>query len=332
MLRDNFRLGYACICTELRKNDIFSSRTVRLSTLKLKGLDYVKSLALQNLKDLLTILKWNKKHNILFMRLSSDMFPFANHLEHGYSLDFADTLLKEIGDYAKNAGMRLTMHPGQYNVLSSPNENVIQNTISDLTVHADILDRMGLNQDSVMIIHGGGVYGDKESALKRLSDNFLRLPQRVQQRIVLENCEMSYCVDDLLPISEKLKIPIVLDFHHDQIYNSPHKIDFYFDRIFKVWTERGIKPKVHVSNSIPGITENDSKTARRKHSDYIQALHSPLYSINFPIDIMLECKMKEQAIFRLIQQQQKVTKEQQEQQEQKVTKKQKVTIKEFFKN
>lgn len=299
MVPSNFRLGYACICTELRKNDIFASRTLRLSTLQTKGIDYVKSLVLQNLKDLMTMLKWNKDHNIYFMRLSSEMFPFASHLEHGYSLDFADSLLKEIGDYAKNQNMRLTMHPGQYNVLSSPNEKVIKNTISDLTHHCDILDRMGLNQDSVIIIHGGGVYGDKSAAIERLSNNFLRLPENVQKRVVLENCEMSYCIDDLLPISEKLNIPIVVDFHHDQIYNSSNKIDFYFERIFKVWKIRGIKPKVHVSNSVPGIKETDSKTARRKHSDYINFLHDPLYLIKFPIDIMLECKMKEQSILRL---------------------------------
>ena len=295
----NFRLGYACICTELRKNDIFASRTVRLATLKTKGIDYVKQLGLQNVKDMLTILKWNKEHGIFFMRLSSEMFPFASHLEHGYSLDFADTLLKELGQYARDNNMRITMHPGQYDVLSSPSESVIANTVSDLKHHCDILDRMGMGQDSVMIIHGGGVYGDKKASLKRLEENFLKLPENVRNRLVLENCEMAYCVEDLLDISERIGIPIVLDFHHDDIYPSSKPIHDYFDRVFAVWHKRGIKPKVHVSNSVPGITENDSKTARRKHSDYIQFLHKSLLTITFPIDVMLECKMKEQAILRL---------------------------------
>ena len=295
----NFRLGYACICTELRKNDIFASRTVRLATLKTKGVEYVKQLALQNVKDMLTILKWNKEHGIFFMRLSSEMFPFASHLEHGYSLDFADESLKELGQYARDNNMRITMHPGQYDVLSSPSEKVIANTISDLKHHCDILDRMGMGPDSVMIIHGGGVYGDKEASLKRLEENFLKLPENVRNRLVLENCEMSYCVEDLLDVSERMGIPIVLDFHHDDIYGSSKPIEEYFDRVFAVWHKRGIKPKVHVSNSVPGITENDSKTARRKHSDYIQFLHKSLLTITFPIDVMLECKMKEQAILRL---------------------------------
>jgi UV damage endonuclease UvdE len=301
ILPDNFRLGYACINTLLReqKPPVFTSRTLRLATLRTKGLDYVKELAVQNVKDLLTILKWNKENDIYFMRLSSEMFSFASHLEHGYSLDFANDLLKEIGDYANKNGMRLTMHPGQYDVLSSPSESVILNTISDLNMHCDILDRMGMGKDSVMIIHGGGVYNDKEASLKRLKENILKLPEKTRNRLVLENCEMSYCLEDLLPISEELSIPIVVDLHHNAIYPSSQPVEFYFDRVFKVWNDRCIKPKVHVSNSVPGILETDNKTMRRKHSDYIQFLHKPLYLIKFPIDIMLECKMKEKALLEL---------------------------------
>lgn len=301
MLPQNFRLGYACINMHLReqKPPVFTSRTLRLDTLKTKGLDYVKELAVQNVKDLLTILKWNKENDIYFMRLSSEMFSFASHLEHCYSLDFADSLLKEVGKYANENGMRLTFHPGQYDILSSPSETVILNTISDLNMHCDILDRMGMGKDSVMIIHGGGVYNDKEGSLKRLKQNIMRLPEKTRNRLVLENCEMSYCLEDLLPISEELSIPIVIDTHHNSIYPSSQPVEFYFDRVFKVWFDRGIKPKVHVSNSVPGILETDNKTMRRKHSDYIQFLHKPLYLIKFPIDIMLECKMKEKALLEL---------------------------------
>ena len=300
MIPDNFRLGYACLNMELREQtpSVFTSRTLRLATLKTKGLDYVKELAVQNVKDLLTVLEWNVANDIYFMRLSSEMFSFASHLEHGYSLDFADDLLKKVGDFAKKHGVRLTTHPGQYNVLNSPSEKIIQNTISDLNMNCDVLDRMGMGVDSVMIIHGGGQYGDKENALKRLKENILRLPENTRNRLVLENCEMSFCIEDLLPISEELGVPLVIDTHHNAIYPSSEPIEFYFDRVFKVWFDRGIKPKVHVSNSVPGILETDNKTMRRKHSDYIQFLHKPLYLIKFPIDIMLECKMKERALLK----------------------------------
>jgi len=298
----NFRLGYACICTELRKLGIFSSRTLRLSTLESKGIPFAQELATNNLKDLKTMLQWNKEKGIHFMRLSSEIFPFATHEKFGYSLSFADHLLKDIGNYAKENNIRLTMHPAQFNVLSSPSEKVIQNTIKDLNHHCDILDRMELDKNSVLIIHGGGVYGDKEESIARLKKNFKLLSENTQKRLVLENCEISYSVEELLPISEELQIPLVLDFHHDDLNNSPKPISYYFDRVFKVWNDRDIKPKVHVSNSIPNLPKDASMTQKRKHSDYIYFLHDELLKIKFPIDVMLECKMKEQSIFQLQQQ------------------------------
>ena len=295
----NFNLGYACICTELRKKNILCSRTLRIKTIEEKGIEHAKNLALKNLKDLMTILQYNLENKIFFMRLSSDMFPFASHEKYGYSLDFADELLKDIGNYAKQNKMRLTMHPGQYNVLSTPRKDVLLNTYRDLNHQCDILDRMGLDQNSVMIIHGGGVYGNKKKAIERLIVNIKNLPENTKNRIVLENCEMSYCIDDLLPISEELQVPIVIDFHHDDIFKSPECSSKYFDRVFKVWNDRGIKPKVHVSNSCPGVTDDDNKTVRRKHSDLIHFFHEALLKITFPIDVMLEAKLKEQAIFKL---------------------------------
>jgi UV DNA damage endonuclease len=295
----NFNFGYACINTELRKKNIFCSRTLRLSTLQKKGIDYAKSLAIQNLKDLHTMLKYNIDNKIFFMRISSDIFPFASHKDYSYNLDFAGELLKTIGDYAISNGIRLTAHPGPYNVLSTKDEKVLENTFRELNHNCEILDKMGLGVDSVMIIHGGGVYGDKKKSIERLKENIKKLPENTRNRLVLENCEMSYCVEDLIDVSEELQVPIVLDFHHDDIYKSTKPIEFYFDRIFKVWESRGIKPKVHVSNSVPGILESDTKTKRRKHSDLIYHLHDSLLTIKFPLDVMLEAKLKEQAIFGL---------------------------------
>jgi UV DNA damage endonuclease len=293
---DNLNFGYACICNCLRKKNIYSSRTLRLATLEQKGIEYAKELAIKNLNDLLLILKWNKENNIFFFRMSSDMFPFATYSGYSYVLDFVDDKLKEIGNYAKENNMRLTMHPSQFNVLSSSDEKVVANTFLDLNHHCDILDRMGLDQNSVIIIHGGGVYGNKKKALEILKNNILRLPQNTRDRLVLENCEMSYTIEDLLPISESIHVPLVIDYHHDSINPSSQNIEYYHDRVFDVWKKRNIKPKVHVSNSIPGITNENLRAERRKHSDYISFIHEPLLSISFPIDVMLECKMKEEAL------------------------------------
>ena len=99
-------------------------------------------------------------------------------------------LLKQIGDLANSYGHRLTFHPGQYNVLASPNSKYVKKTIEDLQYHADVFDLMGIGKDGVMVIHGGGIYGDKNSAFKRWIDNYHKLPDSIKNRLVLENCEL----------------------------------------------------------------------------------------------------------------------------------------------
>ena len=143
-------LGYACINTELRKKGIYTSRTLRISTLKEKGVDYLDFLIMQNLNDLQLILEYNEQYNIKLFRISSDLFPFASHKEYGYKLTKYTDKLQSIGNYAKSKGMRLTMHPGQYTQLSSQKEDVILNSIRDLEYHNEILTLMGLDQNSTI--------------------------------------------------------------------------------------------------------------------------------------------------------------------------------------
>ncbi|OQV21759.1 putative UV-damage endonuclease [Hypsibius exemplaris] len=290
-------LGYCCINTELQAQKIFCSRTMRLATFRIKGLAYAQELALQNLRDLLTILQWNQEHGITAFRVSSDLFPLADHPECGYSLDFAQDLLAEVGAYARQHQHRLTMHPGQFHVLTAKTDKIIKATVAGLEYHCDILDRMGMDKQSIMVIHGGGVYGDKPAALARLEENLLRLKENVRNRLVLENCEMAYNIEDLLPISRKLKIPIVIDYHHDSIHPSSKPPEFYHEEVFQVWDSRGIKPKVHVSQSVPDVNMN-SINSRRKHSDYIDVLPDALLKLNRFVDVMFEAKKKELSVLR----------------------------------
>lgn len=128
------RLGYACLNTVLRTQDppVFCSRTCRLATLREKGLDYAKALGLQNVRDLKTMIAWNEENNIRFMRVSSEMFPFASHKEWGYDLAYAKAELAEAGALAKKLGHRLTAHPGQFTQLASPKDAVIEASIREL--------------------------------------------------------------------------------------------------------------------------------------------------------------------------------------------------------
>ncbi|CEP12705.1 hypothetical protein [Parasitella parasitica] len=227
------------------------------------------------------------------MRLSSDMFPFASHEKMGYEIDFAKKELEEAGDLAKKYNHRLTMHPGQYNQLVSLTPKVIANTIRELYYHAHLMDLMGLDQDSVMIIHMGGVYGDREAALARFEQEYAKLPETIKRRLVLENDELGYSVSDLLPICQKLGIPLVLDWHHHHI-NPGNVADLLslLPAINKTWTDKGIKPKQHYSESRNGAV---TQMERRAHSDRVQNLPPTTDEV----DLMIEAKDKEQAVFHL---------------------------------
>ena len=298
------QLGLCCMNTTLRegKPSIYASRRINQKTIREKGIEECKRRVIDNLKDIIKMIEWNEQNGIKVFRLSSDIFPHkANPNVENYSFDFAKDLLKEAGDLAKKYNQRITMHPGQYNVVGTPNEDVFHKTILDLDYQAELLDLMGMGKNSVMVVHGGGLYGDKVAAKDRWCKNYQRLPQRVKNRLVLENCEKIFSIVDCLEVSERINIPVVFDTHHfdcyphfnpDDVFESP---DFYMGPVIRTWKRRGIKPKFHVSEQGSGRCGH--------HSDYIEVI--PSYLLEIPskfglnIDIMIEAKKKELAIQKL---------------------------------
>ena len=298
------QLGLCCLNTTLRAKStpIFSSRSVQLKTFEKKGIDFLKEKILQNLKDTLILIDWNELNGIKVFRLSSDLFPhMSNSKAPQYDYEFAKDLLKEIGIKSKKYNQRLTFHPGQYNVIGTASREVFENTIRDLKYHADVLDLMNLDNDSVMVIHGGGIYGNKEKTKERWCKQYKELPENVRKRLVLENCEKNFSIEDCLDVSKEVNIPVVFDTHHFECYKLLHKDqkfkdpEYYIPEILKTWGRRNIKPKFHVSEQGSGKIGH--------HSDFIETI--PEYLLDIPekycveIDIMIEAKMKEQAIFKL---------------------------------
>ena len=300
----NIQLGLCCLNTILReqKPPVFPSRNMIIKSIEKQGIEVLKEKIRQNLKDVLTMIDWNEENGIRVFRLSSGLFPHkSNPKVKDYNFDFAIDILKEIGKRAKTLGHRLTFHPGQYNVVGTPNENSFKQTICDLKYHADVLDLMEMGPDSVMVVHGGGVYGDKPATIKRWCEQYKLLPENVRARLVLENCEKCFSIEDCLLVSSIVNIPVVFDTHHYDCYiklhpdENFHPAADYIPDILKTWKKRGIKPKFHVSQQGSGRTGH--------HSDYISEI--PDYLMNIPekygvdFDIMIEAKMKEQAIFQL---------------------------------
>ncbi|KAH9903260.1 UV-endonuclease UvdE-domain-containing protein [Cubamyces lactineus] len=293
------RLGYACLNTVLRAmkpEPVFCSRTLRIDTI-LKpefGMDYCKELGRRNAEDLARLIEWNEQNHIRFLRVSSEMFPFASHDKYGYTLEYAEKELKAAGDLAKKYGHRLTTHPGQFTQLGSPRDVVVDAAIRDLEYHCSMFRYMGLDQDSVMIIHMGGMFGDKQATIERFKEVYrTRLTDEMRARLVLENDEMCYNADDLLPVCEELYIPIVFDYHHNWIFPSEIPISKLIERINAIWHRKGIKPKQHLSSPCPGA---ETVMEKRKHADRCYELPPELPD---DMDLMIEAKDKEQAVFHL---------------------------------
>lgn len=295
----NLNLGYSSICMFLRELDIFPSHGLVVNSVnKEKGLEKAKSIATRNIQDMQKIIIWNETQGIRVYRLTSELFPhLGNPLTPEYDITFALEDLKETGKIAKSFGHRLTMHPGQHNVLNSPNENVVRRTINELVNHANILKAMKYSpQDgSVIVIHVGGIYGDKNSALQRWKDNFKLIPKYCQEYIVIENDEFSYGVNDVINLAEEMKIPMILDFFHNEVSNDKVEItDELLKRIANTWKYG--RPKFHYSVQL--------KDARRgshgKTIDFLPPIVLFLPKIlQRDVDCILEVKDKEISVLKM---------------------------------
>jgi UV DNA damage endonuclease len=293
-------IGYACINMTLGEQTprITTNRSMVKKTFTQKGISYASELALQNSRDLFEIIKWNVKNGIKLFRISSDMLPWASEYNVEDMPDFTkiSNILKGCGTYAKENGVRLTSHPGPFNVLVSPNPKVVENTIKDLELHGKLFDLLGLELSpyNKINIHCNGVYGDKIAAMDRFCANFEKLSESVRKRLTVENDdkESMYSVADLMYIHAKIGIPIVFDYHHHQFCTGGLSERQALLLATSTWRKSGVIPVVHYSES-KALHENNTKIKAQAHSDYITSIPN---TYNMVVDIMVEAKAKELAI------------------------------------
>tara|TARA_B100000674_G_scaffold451801_1_gene422880 strand:- start:175 stop:918 length:744 start_codon:yes stop_codon:yes gene_type:complete len=232
-----------------------------------------------------------------FYRLSSDMAPWKTEYDWNDLKDIEEIKqwFHSAGTMAKTHGVRLTAHPGPFNVLVSPNENVVLNTIKDLTIHGDEFDMMGLSRTpyNKLNIHCNGVYGDKLSAMDRFCKNFERLPESVQTRLTVENDDKAsmYSVKDLMYIHERIGIPIVFDYHHHKFNTGDLSEREALELAISTWPD-DITPVVHYSES-RSKEQLDEKIKPQAHSDYVIDY---IDTYGHEVDIMVEAKHKELAV------------------------------------
>ena len=302
------KIGYACISMQLSyptkygnkprgTQPITTNRSMIRRTFDEKGVDYASELCLQNVKDLHQLIQWNIVNGYDFYRLSSDMAPWKTEYEWDdlKDIDEIKKWFHSAGTMAKTHGVRLTAHPGPFNVLVSPNEQVVENTIKDLTIHGDEFDMMGLSRTpyNKLNIHCNGVYGDKLSAMDRFCKNFERLPESVQTRLTVENDDKAsmYSVVDLMYIHERIGIPIVFDYHHHKFCTGDLSEREALELAISTWPD-DIVPVVHYSES-RSKEQLDESIRPQAHSDYVLD-YIDTYGHN--VDIMVEAKHKELAV------------------------------------
>ena len=289
------RLGYACICTSL--DNITTSSTYTYTNFK-KNNDYNKldKTILSNLEALIEILKFNKKNNIRFYRLSSNIIPLATHKEVSFNyLDKYKSYYQEISKIINNNKMRIDMHPSTYCILNSTRKEVVENTTEILKYHYNLLNTMGV-KEKLIIIHIGSNTLGKQNSLSRFINNFNKLPTYLKDIIAIENDDKIFTIEDCLYLANKLNIKVVLDYHHFLCNNTGSNINKYIKDILNTWGN--ITPKMHFSSP-------KNKREYRHHHNYIDVDNfikfiTILSNYNKNIDIMIEAKSKDEAMFRLI--------------------------------
>ena len=297
----SFNLGYACINTTLQKQEkVQCNRGMIKRTFKARGISYASELALINVTGLKRVIEWNNANDVKVYRMTSCLFPWFSEYD---MFDLPDInqiadVMAQAGKLAMDAGQRLSFHPGPFNVLASPNDNVVVKTIKELNDHSAQMDLMGLPTSPMakINIHVGGAYGDRPMALARFCQNFRRLDPATQARLTVENDDKLnlYSTKMLYDgVSRRTGIPIVFDSHHHEL--GPQDIDYHdaFYLARQTWLERGDKQQCHHSNSRKHY--EDSTVSRVAHSDWY---YTPFENYGESVDVVLECKQKELALFK----------------------------------
>lgn len=298
-----FRLGYVAMTLNLV--DSSPSGTVTVTTFsKLPDEEArmyrLRKLTKKNLENTLRILRYNLAYNIKVYRFTSKLVPLATHpIIDGwdYVSDFKDEF-KEIGDFVKENELRVSAHPDHYTLINSSSPKVLEDSIKDLDYHVKLYEAMGLNDYRYkLVMHVGGLYKNREVSIDRFKENFIKLPDRIRKRIMLENDDKSYTASDVLGICKDLKIPMVLDVHHHKCVNNGEDIGDLLPEIFDTWKDDYFNPKIHFSTA-------KSCSDFRSHADDIDLSEFVAFldiakKTGRDFDVMLEAKNKDNALLKL---------------------------------
>ncbi len=285
------RIGYPCLNRTLGCK---AGKTFRLKSYSDSRL--IESVE-NNLDCLLKMLRFNVKNNIFFFRISSVLVPFASHpvCKFNWQEHFKSTFI-EIGKFIKKHGIRISMHPDQFTLINSLDEDIFKRSHKELLYHAQVLDLMELDNKAKMQIHVGGVYGNKKESIDRFIYRFGKLDSAVKRRLVIENDDVSYTLRNCMSISNKIGVPVLFDVFHHSVNCSGESVSGAIKLSRRTWKEKDGILMVDYS-----LQKKNAKPGSHAESIDIKSFKTFLKASRpYDFDIMLEIKDKEKSALKAV--------------------------------
>jgi UV DNA damage endonuclease len=270
-----------------------------------------------SLDRLEAILAYCDDHAIRMYRMATALAPYASHPELPQFRDAparCAARLARVGARARELGIRLSSHPGQYTVLNSEDERIRGLAAAELEVQAELLDGMGLGPEAVVVLHVGGGAGGRQAAMDRFCRGFERLSDAARARLVVENDDRTFALADVLALSRRIGRPVVWDILHHHC-NDPQRIGDReaLELALATWPA-GVTPKIHYSTPKTAVEERRRRVGRRverrlvlpqlrAHADMVDPIAFEDFVIGtargLDFDVMLEAKAKDLALLAL---------------------------------
>ena len=260
-----------------------------------RQLEILSETILANSQALIEAVQACHRDNVGCFRVNSRFFPLKTHPEIRYELDTLPDhhaimeRLAQVRSFCRQYDIRLTFHPDQFILLTSPKETVRENSIADLMYHDELAEIIGAD---VITIHAGGAYGDKEGTLSQFQQAVSALPESLRGRLAIENDDRTFSPQDLIPLCIDVGIPFVYDVHHHRCLPDDMTEKEATEGAIRSWNR---EPLFHLSSPKGGWQASNP----RAHDDMINPDDFPRFWLDLPVTVEIEAKAKEVAIKQL---------------------------------